>query len=864
MEWPILDRSVLLGTVDQALDALPRRAVLLCGPSGIGKTAVARQVAEQRATTGLQVLPAVGLEELRDVPLGALVPVLAMVAEGGLNGSGLPTAASAIATLGAIAADALLVLDDVPLLDETSAAVVYQVIRGYGMRAILTARTEHPITGPIERLLHEDLVVRVDVPALDRAELRALLRSHFGAEVRPDDVSELADLTHGNPLHLRQAVAIAEQWGRVARTQHGVEIATAGLPVDLGGSLIERIAGLDQSQRDVLALVTLGAGVAADLLLAGSLEQEALTALLRRGLVVRTIDGTVRPAHPSYGEVVLSEASDEQRRQLSLAVADRLQAASDPVLQVRGVRLRCQVDDVPPRDLEWAIRRSYASGEHRQASGFAARLIASDPAWVWDVRAAIDYASSLSAQRLLDEADAAFAVAAEVAAESADQALLISRWGAHLAFRRFDVAAALALVDDRSAGLTERDAALIEPDVHTWRILAGQVPGAPEPFELAGTGAGEPVSPEVAIRGAIAAVMLESMHGRIAEEAAEVLLRAEREHGVLDPFASDMVYLQRYFALLSQGLGAQAESVCLERRPVCTPDAVGMWSLTLGIHWQYGGRYRAARQVTELAVEQLRWRDPLGLLGFAVALLALVQVQQGETEAARATLDGLVPAQLGDPKAAMMAAEATARLDEAGGEPGRAAAQLIAAAVEAVDNGHALVAAIALGQCWRLGAAATALPILQRLRDQVGPGFGLYQALAGVAEGLVASDAAAVHRSAERLAAAGMVVAALDALAAIEPTVRRRGSAEILRKIQRTRHGLVAGTDLALPESALDDELSAREWEIAELVEQRLSSREIADRLGISVRTVDNHLANMYRKLGVRGRAELRALLGET
>jgi DNA-binding CsgD family transcriptional regulator len=40
------------------------------------------------------------------------------------------------------------------------------------------------------------------------------------------------------------------------------------------------------------------------------------------------------------------------------------------------------------------------------------------------------------------------------------------------------------------------------------------------------------------------------------------------------------------------------------------------------------------------------------------------------------------------------------------------------------------------------------------------------------------------------------------------------------------------------------------------------ASREIALRLDLSVRTVDNYLGRAYAKLGVSGRAELAALLG--
>jgi DNA-binding CsgD family transcriptional regulator len=66
---------------------------------------------------------------------------------------------------------------------------------------------------------------------------------------------------------------------------------------------------------------------------------------------------------------------------------------------------------------------------------------------------------------------------------------------------------------------------------------------------------------------------------------------------------------------------------------------------------------------------------------------------------------------------------------------------------------------------------------------------------------------------------------------------------------------------LAAPETA---ELTPREREIALLAAAGASSRQIAGRLVISVRTVDNHLRNAYRKLGVTRRQDLRRVLSGT
>ena len=58
------------------------------------------------------------------------------------------------------------------------------------------------------------------------------------------------------------------------------------------------------------------------------------------------------------------------------------------------------------------------------------------------------------------------------------------------------------------------------------------------------------------------------------------------------------------------------------------------------------------------------------------------------------------------------------------------------------------------------------------------------------------------------------------------------------------------------------DPLSGREREVALLAVAGLASKNIAQHLFLSKRTVDSHLNRVYRKLGVTGRNELGAALG--
>ena len=77
-------------------------------------------------------------------------------------------------------------------------------------------------------------------------------------------------------------------------------------------------------------------------------------------------------------------------------------------------------------------------------------------------------------------------------------------------------------------------------------------------------------------------------------------------------------------------------------------------------------------------------------------------------------------------------------------------------------------------------------------------------------------------------------------------------------------HGLNMETKtMALEKNVPAYPLTAREREIALRAMQGQSSAEIAKQLSISVRTVDKHLQNIYRKLNIRSRSELKYVLRE-
>ena len=67
-----------------------------------------------------------------------------------------------------------------------------------------------------------------------------------------------------------------------------------------------------------------------------------------------------------------------------------------------------------------------------------------------------------------------------------------------------------------------------------------------------------------------------------------------------------------------------------------------------------------------------------------------------------------------------------------------------------------------------------------------------------------------------------------------------------------------------LDKGRFDTRLSARELEVAEVVALGLTNKEVGDALGISVRTVENHMRSIFAKLEVSTRTRLAAKLRET
>ncbi|MEM1415911.1 MAG: response regulator transcription factor [Myxococcota bacterium] len=81
------------------------------------------------------------------------------------------------------------------------------------------------------------------------------------------------------------------------------------------------------------------------------------------------------------------------------------------------------------------------------------------------------------------------------------------------------------------------------------------------------------------------------------------------------------------------------------------------------------------------------------------------------------------------------------------------------------------------------------------------------------------------------------------------------GEVAVSERVQRTMLDRIASGERA--DAAPPEVLTARELEVFELIGHGLRSKEIAERLGISARTVETHRTHMRRKLGLDGSSDL-------
>jgi DNA-binding CsgD family transcriptional regulator len=209
--------------------------------------------------------------------------------------------------------------------------------------------------------------------------------------------------------------------------------------------------------------------------------------------------------------------------------------------------------------------------------------------------------------------------------------------------------------------------------------------------------------------------------------------------------------------------------------------------------------------------------------------------------------------------------------------------EALAAARRATAHGDLFIAGFSLPElveagvrCGERDAAVAALASLTERTGASGIPTGL--GIAAYARGLVTGAEDDYREAIDHLAGSRLLPYRARAHLLYGEWLRREGRRQDCRPHLRTAHELLSSAGLeAFARRAADglratgetarsrsgharDQLTMQELHIARLVAAGATSKEVAARLFISPRTVDTHLRNIFRKLGITSRRQLKDL----
>jgi DNA-binding NarL/FixJ family response regulator len=315
-------------------------------------------------------------------------------------------------------------------------------------------------------------------------------------------------------------------------------------------------------------------------------------------------------------------------------------------------------------------------------------------------------------------------------------------------------------------------------------------------------------------------------------------------------------------ALLLSGRIRELEQQAAEwhRRNLDVPEWAGDAVAGLGRGWAALAAGRpavAVRWFTE-ALAGFDRADPTGSGPLCAALLATARAMVGDTTGSAELLAS--PARTHHPAITIFGPFADlARVWLAAAERRTLEAGRLAlkAAAFAADRGQCGMEVLLLHAALRFGCAADVVDRLHELAEKLDCPFIAQVSMQATAT--VTQSGALLDEVSSSFEEVGALLWAVDTAAQAAAVHHRRG--------ERREAALATATAVALAREAglahtpalgvVAPLLTTREEEVAELASRGFSNLAIAERLVVSVRTVEAHLAHVYTKLGISGRAEL-------
>lgn len=861
MDSPLLGRDRLLEEVLRALKE-GRGGAVLDGGMGVGKTRLARSVSDTLREEGWHVEVLLGSPTASRIPFAAVshfIPGLAAT-DSLTTLEATPRAVVARAN----GARLLLIVDDAHDLDEGSMTIVHRLASLPSVSALITRRLgEKGNDETITSLWKDEVAFRFEIPPLDRASHDELVAWALGSAGAAGVVDQLWSLTQGNALYLRELLAAdstsqLEAWLAGASAEEALNAASTRL-----SQLVQSRADmLPPALRNALDLIAFGEPLRISLVIRLA-DPDAINDLDRRSMIsVEQVGdaGHMRTAHPLYGATLRNLIPAMRRqslaRMLSAALVDEGMSARGDALKAARWLLDAG-DHVPPEIAVRAANEALARGEAALAERLSLGPASGEnPA----VDALIALGTAMSVQRKADDASRVLEQALAAAANDTDLVRAALASSRHHAWTGREFGRGVSILKDALSTVTD---AAKRSELRAELAFFSAASGDPEEaLRTAEAVVSDPDgTPPAVLSALIHATRARSMLGAyegIEEELdrGEELatqLRAELPLA-LDQITNNRVFWMRFVDLTVARRLAQDGY----ERSLREGGPAGLWSGTLAWLSVDMGDLDAALGLIRRGRHEFERFDPFHNVIMLRALTALIHAVRGEADEARTWLAAAGPLDEMEPRSRVWTQRAQVWL--AADDPD-AAANLAVAAGERAEAESILTwgAALLYHDAVRLGRADLAAGPLARIAASM-PGAHVVSAMARHARAANAQNAVGLARVAAEFERFGSPLWAAEALShgasceALDEPQRNR----LLARAARLAASCSAAATPAL--RALVLPLSDREWEIARSASRGESSREIAQRLVLSVRTVDNHLAAAYRKLGLSGRDELRTI----
>jgi DNA-binding CsgD family transcriptional regulator len=919
------ERERELQVILRALDDVPAgrgRAVVVSGVAGIGKTSVLELAQDAARDRGFAVASARGSDLESAYAWGVVRQLLEPRLRGMSAAARGRTLAGAAALAGPIAlpdaarpevdADAsfgvlhglywlvaglagqrpqLLVVDDLHLADDASIRFLQFVTNRLDAVPVLLLAAQRPAAASIEVALRgAPLVTSLELAPLSPAATAAVLAERGNGPVPASFANACHDATGGNPLLIRRLADGLRERG--VEDAEGVTRLGPYVVAEAVGASLARLGEGPARLADAVAVLERAPLITAARL-AGIERREASRfgeQLVRAGIL-----RDARPLefqHALVRDAVLSALTAGERARLHADAAAMLTETGAPpeAVAVHLLHAEPRGDPGVASTLAEAGRRALASGALNEAAACLERALAERDAPAEHSALLLDLAR---AEHGLARPEALGHVieAADAARDELEyaQAALALMWASGPG--RQDPHEALAMVGGAIAGVAGRHREL-ELELEATRLmitfmseaLMQEALGEAERFaDLRGR-----------TRGECALLLHVAVHrflgGRSAADVAEPLHRAVGDPELVAAIGPDSAWMQFVLSALFKTDRLETASRTLEiafaeaqRRGSAPGFAVAsVWRAWIALR---DGRAAEAEADARAAYEAL----PAGMWQrFAcAACLIEVLVERGELDQAQAVLEA--------------AGGADAIAPDRGAESLLYAGPILRAARRDIEGALAdqlegrrrrggmlpdpdfeswlRIARLLHASGDEEGAVREAEAALEWARVWDTPGY-VGQALAasgqilGGDEGLARLRDAVGHleRSPARRELAGALVELGSALrrrgertAAREPLRRAldiASSGGLVAIAERAREELrVTGAKLRRPTSSGLDSLTPSERRIVDLAADGASNPEIAQALFVTVKTIEMHLGNAYRKLDIGSRRELAPLL---